>query len=76
MKKNKKVYTPNVYNQWLELFRKNLKEKKMNIKSDMRRLNNIANAYHKTGGEVREMWKKKWYELVKVISTKLKRTIH
>ncbi len=76
MKKNKKVYTPNVYNQWLELFRKNLQEKKMNIKSDMRRLNNIANAYNKTGGEVREMWKKKWYELVKIISTKLKRTIH
>jgi len=76
LKKNKKVYTPNVYNQWLELFRKNLQEKKMNIKSDMRRLNNIANAYNKTGGEVREMWKKKWYELVKIISTKLKRTIH
>ena len=28
MGKNKKIYTPNVYNQWLALFRKNLEEKK------------------------------------------------
>ena len=76
MKKNKKVYTPNVYNQWLTLFRGNLKEKKMNINSDMRRLNNIANTYNKTTGPMKEIWKKKWYELVKIISTKLKRTIH
>ena len=41
------------------------------IKEDQRRLDNIANAYHKTGGEVREMWKNKWYELVKQIGGKL-----
>ena len=42
----------------------------------MKRLDNIAKAYWKTSGEVREMWKKKWYELIKVISKKLERTIH
>ena len=41
------------------------------IKVDQKRLDNIAKAYHKTGGEVREMWKKKWYELVKQIGRKL-----
>ncbi len=30
------------------------------IKVDQKRLDNIAKAYHKTGGEVREMWKNKW----------------
>ena len=34
------------------------------IKQDQRRLDNIANMYHKTSGEMREMWRKKWYELV------------
>ena len=48
----------------------------MNINKDMRRLNNIANIYNKTTGTMKEIWKKKWYELVKIISTKLKRTIH
>ena len=46
------------------------------LNKDMKRLDNIANAYWKTSGEVREMWKKKWYELIKVISKKLERTIH
>ena len=41
------------------------------IKQDQRRLNNIARMYHKTGGEMREMWRKKWYELVKIIGRKL-----
>ena len=41
------------------------------IKQDQRRLDNIANMYHKTSGDMREMWKKKWYELVKVIGRKL-----
>ena len=41
------------------------------IKVDQKRLDNIAKAYHKTGGEVREMWKKKWYELVKQIGRRL-----
>ena len=41
------------------------------IKVDQKRLDNIARAYHKTGGEVREMWKKKWYELVRQIGRRL-----
>ena len=36
-----------------------------------RRLDNIANTYNKTSGEMKEMWKKKWYELVKQIGRKL-----
>ena len=35
------------------------------ITSRKRRLDNIAKMYHKTGGEIREMWRKKWYELSK-----------
>ena len=42
------------------------------IKIDQKRLDNIANAYNKTGGEVKEMWRKKWYELVKKIGRRLK----
>ena len=41
------------------------------IKQDQRRLDNIAKMYHKTSGEMREMWRKKWYELVKIIGRKL-----
>jgi len=41
------------------------------IKEDQRRLDNIANTYNKTSGDMREMWKKKWYELVKEIGRKL-----
>ena len=41
------------------------------IKQDQRRLDNIANMYDKTSGEMREMWRKKWYELVKIIGRKL-----
>ena len=41
------------------------------IKKDQRRLDNIANMYNKTSGDMKEMWKKKWYELVKVIGRKL-----
>ena len=33
----------------------------------MRRLNNIANTYNKTEGEVQKMWRKKWYELLESI---------
>ena len=46
------------------------------IKQDLRRLDNIAKAYWNTSGEVREMWKKKWYELVKIISKKIERNYH
>ena len=41
------------------------------IKEDQRRLDNIANTYNKTSGEMKEMWKKKWYELVKQIGRRL-----
>ena len=41
------------------------------IKVDQKRLDNIAKAYHKTGGEVIEMWRKKWYELVRQIGRRL-----
>ena len=41
------------------------------IKIDQKRLDNIAKAYHKTGGEVREMWRKKWYALAKQIGGKI-----
>jgi uncharacterized protein with GYD domain len=42
------------------------------INQDQKRLDNIANMYNKTGGEMREMWKKKWYDLIKVIVEKTK----
>ena len=41
------------------------------IKEDQRRLDNIANMYWKTSGEMREMWGRKWYELIKIIGRKL-----
>ena len=41
------------------------------IKEDQKRLDNIANAYWKTSGEMREMWGRKWYELIKQIGRKL-----
>ena len=37
----------------------------------MRRLDNIARMYHKTGGELKEMWRKKWYALAKQIGGKI-----
>ena len=44
------------------------------IDIEMRRLDNIANMYHKTGGEMREMWRKKWKELAKHIGRKIDET--
>ena len=41
------------------------------IREDQKRLDNIYTAYSKTGGEMREMWRKKWYELVKQIGRKI-----
>ena len=43
------------------------------MKQDQRRLDNLAKAYHTTTGDVQEMWKKKWYEMVKIISKKIRR---
>ncbi len=44
------------------------------IDIEMRRLDNIARMYHKTGGEMREMWGRKWYALIKIIAKKIERT--
>ena len=44
------------------------------LRQDMRRLDNIAKMYHKTSGDMKEIWKQKWYELVKVIGRKLNET--
>ena len=41
------------------------------IREDQRRLDNIANMYNKTSGDMKEMWRKKWYELIKIIGRKL-----
>jgi hypothetical protein len=43
------------------------------INQDLRRLDNIAKMYNKTSGEMQETWKKKWYELVKIVSKKITR---
>ena len=37
------------------------------ISQDQKRLDNIAKAYWNTSGEMREMWGKKWYALIKQI---------
>ena len=42
------------------------------MKQDQRRLDNLAKAYHTTAGDVQEMWKKKWYELVKIIGRRIR----
>ena len=44
------------------------------IRIDQKRLDNIAKAYWKTSGEVREMWGRKWYELIKKIGRELDET--
>ena len=41
------------------------------IKKDQKRLDNIAKDYWNTSGEMREMWGRKWYELIKKIGRKL-----
>ena len=41
------------------------------IKQDQKRLDNIAKAYWNTSGEMRKMWGRKWYELIKQIGRKL-----
>ena len=44
------------------------------IKEDQKRLDNIAKAYWSTSGEMRKMWKIKWYELIKQIGRKIDET--
>ena len=41
------------------------------LSQDMKRLDNISKAYWKTSGEVREMWGRKWYELIKQIGGRI-----
>ena len=41
------------------------------IKKDLKRLDSIASMYHKTSGDMKEMWKNKWYKLVKIIARRL-----
>ena len=41
------------------------------IKQDQKRLDNIAKAYWNTSGEMRQIWGKKWYELIEVISRRI-----
>ena len=41
------------------------------INQDWKRLDNIAAAYWRTSGEMRQMWGKKWYALIKKISVRL-----
>ena len=42
------------------------------IKQDQKRLDNIAKAHWNTSGEMREMWKRKWYQLIKIIARRLR----
>jgi len=44
------------------------------IKKDQKRLDNIYTVYNKTSGDMKEMWRKKWYELVKIIGRKIDET--
>jgi len=43
------------------------------INQDLRKLDNIAKMYNKTSGEMQAMWRKKWYELIKIVSKKITR---
>ena len=46
------------------------------IAQEQRRLDNIYKMYNKTSGEMREMWGRKWYALIKIIAKKLERKYH
>lgn len=41
------------------------------IDQKMRELSNIKEMCDKTSGEMRQMWQNKWYQLVKIISTRI-----
>jgi len=41
------------------------------LNQDMKRLDNISKVYWKTSGEIREMWGRKWYELIKQIGGRI-----
>ena len=41
------------------------------IAQEQRRLDNIYTMYSKTSGDMKEMWRKKWYALAKQIGGKI-----
>ena len=41
------------------------------IEQEMQRLNKIANLCNKTEGDMKEMWKQKWHELVKNVARRM-----
>jgi hypothetical protein len=41
------------------------------IEQEMQRLNRIANLCNKTEGEMKEMWRQKWHELVKNVARRM-----
>ena len=41
------------------------------IDIETRKLDNIKKMYDKTSGDMKEMWKKKWYKLAKQIGGKI-----
>ena len=41
------------------------------IDIETRRLDNIKKMYDKTSGDMKEIWRKKWYELAKQIGRKI-----
>ena len=41
------------------------------IKQEMQRLNRIANLCNKTEGEMKDMWRKNWNELVNNVAMRL-----
>ena len=41
------------------------------IEQEMQRLNKIANLCNKTEGEMKEIWKQKWHELVKNVARRV-----
>ena len=41
------------------------------IEQEMQRLNKIAKLYNKTEGEMKEMWKQKWHDLVKNVARRM-----
>ena len=42
------------------------------IDKDIKQLDNIAIAYNKTEGDMKKMWKEKWYKLVKNVARRHK----
>jgi hypothetical protein len=41
------------------------------IDIETRKLDNVKKMYDKTSGDMKEMWRKKWYELAKHIGRKI-----